>query len=200
MAVAIPRAIGRARPKPHCLLDKSGPSPCPHDPKFAARTNGGQARGILWRGAGMATSSLAPPTCSLPGIVLFRKMKLPVSGPGAAVGRPPRPISVAGRRNGGAPSAPRLLRRQAAPENCWPKVIFCAMFVLSGHPKGERHERSPLSRKRCLDRRQGGRVFGDMVDTFCVTARRFAVAVSPVDLVGNAQHCPQVHRLRCPPR
>jgi Fic-DOC domain mobile mystery protein B len=31
-----------------------------------------------------------------------------------------------------------------------------------------------------------------MVDTLSITGRRFAVAVPPVDPVGNAQHCPQV--------
>ena len=34
---------------------------------------------------------------------------------------------------------------------------------------------------------------------FSITKRRFAVAVAPVDPVGDAQRCPQVHRLR-PPR
>jgi ATP-dependent helicase HrpB len=47
-----------------------------------------------------------------------------------------------------------------------------------------------------LDRTQGGRVFGDMVDTFSITGMPFAVAVGAVDPVGNAQRCPQVRRLR----
>jgi len=73
----------------------------------------------------------------LPVMVLFCEMKLPVPGPGAAVARPARAISAAGRRHGGALSAPRLLRPQGGSCKWLAKVIFCAMFV--PRPMGERH-------------------------------------------------------------
>ena len=63
---------------------------------------------------------------------LFREMKLPVPVPGAAVARLPRPISAAGRRHGGAPSAPRLLRPQAAVKIVGESHILC--YVCSFGP------------------------------------------------------------------
>ncbi len=77
---------------------------------------------------------------------LFCEMKLLLSGPGAAVARPPRPISAAGRRHGGAPSAPRLLRPQAARENCWRKSYSVLCLFHRGRPMGERHEQQTSSR------------------------------------------------------
>ena len=59
-------------------------------------------------------------------------MKVLVPVLGAAVARPSRQISAAGRRHGDAPSASRLLRPQAARENCWPKSysVLCLFSVV----------------------------------------------------------------------
>ncbi len=73
---------------------------------------------------------------------LFREMKLPVSGPGAAVARPPRPISAADRRHGGAPSAPRPLRPQAAVKILGESHILCYICSL-----GSSHGESVMSNR-----------------------------------------------------
>src|SRR5271167_3931614 len=76
-------------------------------------------------------------------------MQPPASGPGEAVARPPRPISAAGRRHGGAPSAPRLLRPQAAVKILGESHIL--FYVCSiGPSMGERHEPQTSSRSIAL--------------------------------------------------
>ena len=66
----------------------------------------------------------------------------------------------------------------------------------AGEDRARKPPYPPLRLQSCLDRRQGGRLFGDMVDTFFIPGMRFAVVVAPVDPVGDAQRRPQVHRFR----
>ncbi len=66
---------------------------------------------------------------------LFRETKPPLSVPGAAVARPPRPISSAGRRHGDAPSAPRLLRPRAAVKIVGQSHIMCYVCSLRRVPR-----------------------------------------------------------------
>jgi hypothetical protein len=61
---------------------------------------------------------------------LFREMKFLFPDRGVAVARPPRPISAGSRRHGGAPSAPRLLRPQAAVKILGDSHILCYVCSL----------------------------------------------------------------------
>ena len=61
---------------------------------------------------------------------LFREMKLAVFCPGAAVARPPRPISGAGRRHGGAAAATPA----GGCENSWPKSYSVLCLFLGAIP------------------------------------------------------------------
>jgi len=67
-------------------------------------------------------------------MVLFGEMKRPVPVPGAAVARPPQPISAAGRRHGGAASALHLLGQQGAVKTLGQNHILCYVCSLETVP------------------------------------------------------------------
>src|SRR5208337_3047194 len=77
-------------------------------------------------------------------MVLFRETKLPVPGSGTAVARPPWPISTACRRRGGARSARRRLRHDAAVKIVDQSHSLCYLYSSRGSI-GERHDQSTSS-------------------------------------------------------
>ena len=116
----------------------------------------------------LAPFSLAPPTCYRPDkpelCACYRpaivqkfpapRNKIPCHLTGSG-GRSTGSCNLRGRpaprrRPGGALSAPRLLRPQAAHENCWRKSYFVLCLFSRPVPIGERHERQTSSRSIAL--------------------------------------------------